>query len=99
VMVGVGGILAELGGGHTVRLAPVTLEVAREMIDEVKAFAVLRGYRKQPKGDLEALARVVQALSQLAAAEAVAEAEINPLLVQADGVVAVDALVALKPEG
>jgi acyl-CoA synthetase (NDP forming) len=99
VMVGVGGILAELGGGHAVRLAPVTLETAREMVDEVKAFAVLRGYRNQPKGDLEALARAVQALSQLAAVNAVAEAEINPLLVKADGVVAVDALVALNKEG
>lgn len=99
VMVGVGGILAELGGGHALRLAPVSLETAREMIDEVKAFAVLRGYRNKPKGDLEALARVVQALSQLAAAEAVAEAEINPLLVKSEGVVAVDALVALKDAG
>lgn len=96
VMVGVGGILAELGGGHAVRLAPVTLETAREMIDEVKAFAVLRGYRNKPRGDLEALARAVQALSQLACAESVQEAEINPLLVKTDGVVAVDALLSLK---
>lgn len=96
VMVGVGGILAELGGGHAVRLAPVSLETARGMIDEVKAFAVLRGYRNKPKGDLEALARAVQAMSQLACAEQVREAEINPLLVKTDGVVAVDALVSLK---
>lgn len=99
VMVGVGGILAELGGGHALRLAPVSLDTAREMIDEVKAFAVLRGYRNKPKGDLEALARVVQAMSQLAVADVVAEAEINPLLVKSDGVVAVDALVALNKTG
>jgi acyl-CoA synthetase (NDP forming) len=96
VMVGVGGILAELGGGHALRLAPVSLETAREMIDEVKAFAVLRGYRNKPKGDLEALARTVQAMSLLACAENVEEAEINPLLVKTDGVVAVDALLGLK---
>lgn len=96
VMVGVGGILAELGGGHAVRLAPVTLQTARDMIAEVAAFAVLRGYRNKPRGDLEALARVVQALSNLAGAEIVEEAEINPLLVKPDGVVAVDALLALK---
>ncbi len=96
VMVGVGGILAELGGGHAVRLAPVTLEAAREMIAEVRAFAVLRGYRNQPRGDLEALARAVQALSQLAAADEVQEAEINPLLVRQDGVVALDALLLLR---
>ena len=98
VMVGVGGILAELGGGHSVRLAPVSLDTAREMIDEVAAFAVLRGYRNKPKGDLEALARVVQAMSNLACAESVEEAEINPLLVKTDGVVAVDALLSLKKQ-
>ncbi len=69
------------------------------MIDEVKAFVVLRGYRNKPKGDLDALARVVRAMSLLAAAEVVADAEINPLLVKSDGVVAVDALVALNKTG
>ena len=98
VMVGVGGILAELGGGHALRLAPVSLDTAREMINEVKAFDVLRGYRNKPKGDLEALARVVQAMSNLACAASVEEAEINPLLVNTDGVVAVDALLSLKKQ-
>lgn len=98
VMVGVGGILAEIGGGHAVRLAPVSLDTAREMIGEVPGFAVLRGYRKRPAGDLEALARAVQALSMLACAttQTVLEAEINPLLVKTDGVVAVDALLVLQ---
>jgi len=98
VMVGVGGILAELGGGHAVRLAPVSLDTAREMINEVKAFDVLRGYRNKPKGDLDALARVVQAMSNLACAANVEEAEINPLLVKTDGVVAVDALLSLTKQ-
>lgn len=98
VMVGVGGILAELSGGHALRLAPVSLDAAREMINEVKAFDVLRGYRNKPKGDLEALARVVQAMSNLACAANVEEAEINPLLVNTDGVVAVDALLSLKKQ-
>ena len=43
VMVGVGGILAEIGGGHAVGLGPVSIETAREMIDEVPGVAVLRG--------------------------------------------------------
>ena len=98
VMVGVGGILAELGGGHALRLAPVSLDTACEMINEVKAFDVLRGYRNKPKGDLEALARVVQAMSNLACAANVEEAEINPLLVKTDGVVAVDALLSLTKQ-
>lgn len=98
VMVGVGGILAEIGGGHAVRLAPVSIETAREMIAEVPGFAVLRGYRNRPAGDLESLAQAVHALSLLACATAqtVLEAEINPLLVKTKGVVAVDALLVLQ---
>ena len=48
--------------------------------------------------DLDALARLVASVSQLAAFDAIAEAEINPALVQADGVVRLDALIRLGDE-
>ena len=66
------------------------------MIAGVKGFAAIRGYRNLPRGDLRALARAVSAVSRLCLAKGrpVREAEINPLIVKADGVVAVDALVA-----
>ena len=63
------------------------------MIGEVKAFATLRGFRGKPAGDLDALARAIVALSRLAETGDVAEAEVNPVIVRTDGVVAVDALV------
>ena len=96
VLVGAGGTLAELYRDFALRLAPVTLEEAHEMIAEVRGFAPLRGYRNAPRGDLEALARAVVTHSQLAARPEVLEAEINPLIVKADGVVGVDALVVLR---
>jgi acyl-CoA synthetase (NDP forming) len=98
VMVGAGGILAELYNDVVVRLAPVDEAGALEMIAQVKGFAPLRGYRGQPKGDLAALARAVAALSRLAllAGRPVREAEANPVIVKAAGAVAVDALVVLK---
>ena len=97
VLVGAGGVLSELYRDVALRLAPVTPEEAAEMIAEVKGFAPLRGYRNLPQGDLKALARVVSAVSSLALArERISEAEINPLLVKAQGVVAVDALVVRK---
>jgi acetate---CoA ligase (ADP-forming) len=96
VLVGAGGTLAELYDDVAVRLAPITLEEAREMIAEVRGFAPLRGYRNMPRGDLEALARAVVAHSQLAARPEVLEAEINPLIVKAEGVVGVDALVVSR---
>ncbi|MHA1569320.1 MAG: acetate--CoA ligase family protein, partial [Alphaproteobacteria bacterium] len=93
VVLGMGGTLAEIYADTAIRLAPVTTAEAREMIAEVRGLALLRGYRNLPDGDLAALAETVAAVSWLAAAEpAVAEAEINPLIVKAagEGVVAVD---------
>jgi acyl-CoA synthetase (NDP forming) len=95
VVLGVGGVLAEVYRDFAVRLAPVAVEDAARMIEEVKGLAVIRGYRGMPPGDTAALARAVAAFSQLAALEPrVAEAEINPLIVKAEGegVVAVDGL-------
>ena len=68
------------------------------MIAQVKGFAAIRGYRNLPRGDVAALARAVSALSRLAlvTGRPVQEAEINPLIVRADSVVAVDALVVRK---
>jgi succinyl-CoA synthetase beta subunit len=45
----------------------------------------LAGWRNLPRGDLDALARAVVAVSHLATLEGVAEAEINPLIIHAEG--------------
>ena len=95
VVIGVGGVLAEIYKDFAMRLAPVTPETALQMIEEVKGLAVIRGYRGMTKGDCKALAAAVAAFSQLAAFEDIAEAEINPLIVkkEGEGVVAVDGLI------
>jgi acetate---CoA ligase (ADP-forming) len=93
VVVGAGGVLAELYKDVAMALAPVTEEEALRLVERVQALAVLRGYRNLPRGDVSALARAVAALSRLSSVPAVREAEINPLIVTADGVLAVDALV------
>jgi acyl-CoA synthetase (NDP forming) len=97
VMVAAGGVLTEIYRDRSLRLAPVDLAEAHAMIAEVTALKMLAGYRGRPAGDLAALAHAIVALSQLALVHdpVVAEAEINPLIVQAQGVVAVDALVWL----
>lgn len=99
VMLAAGGVLTEIYRDRSVRLAPVTLDTAREMIAEVKALQALAGYRGKPAGDLDALACALVALSALAGDPDVAEAEVNPLLVRAagQGVLAVDAVVRLTP--
>ncbi|HTQ73712.1 MAG TPA: acetate--CoA ligase family protein [Burkholderiales bacterium] len=98
VLVGAGGTLAEIYRDFALSLAPVSEDEATAMIEKVKGLAIVRGYRNLPRGDLRALARAVAAVSRLALVPGwpVADAEINPLIVKGDGVVAVDALVALK---
>ncbi len=93
ITVAAGGVMTEIYNDAAVRPAPVSLEMAREMVDEVKAFALLRGYRGKPTGDVEALAKAVVAVSSLAAIDVVEEAEMNPVLVEAEGVVFLDALI------
>ena len=97
VMVAAGGVLTEIERDRSLRLAPVELAAARAMLAEVRGLVALSGYRGRRRGDLDALAATIVALSQLAHDPAIAEAEINPLIVLPDGegVVAVDALVKL----
>lgn len=97
VMLAAGGVFTELYRDRTLRLAPVDHDGARAMIAEVRAMQILAGYRGKPKGDLDALADAIVAVSRLAALSdrLVLDAEINPVLVlpAGEGVVAVDALV------
>jgi len=97
VMLGMGGVLAELKRSFCVRLAPASLETAREMIAALPELRMLQGFRNLPRGDVEALARAIRALSLLACLppEMVAEAEINPLIIRPEGqgAVSVDGLI------
>ncbi len=97
IILGAGGITAELSPDFAIRLAPVTLEQAHAMIAEVRVTKLIKGFRGLPKGDCEALAQAVVAFSKLAAVTGVnvLEAEINPLFVQSNKVLAVDGLVRL----
>lgn len=97
IMLAAGGIWAEVARDRSIRLAPVTVASAREMILEVRALKIVTGLRGRERGDLEALADAVSALSQLAIRPElrVCEAEVNPLMVmrEGQGVLAVDALI------
>jgi acetate---CoA ligase (ADP-forming) len=98
VLVAAGGIYTEIYRDRSLRLAPVDADTAGEMIAEVRGLKLLTGYRGKPAGDIAALAQAIAALSRLAADPAVAEAEVNPLIVspRGAGVVAVDAVVTMR---
>lgn len=100
IMVGLGGIFAEVLRDVSFRLAPITLSEAHEMIRELRAFALLDGARGKPKADVDALARTLTRLSALALdlKDELAELDINPLFVfpAGRGVLAGDALIKPK---
>ena len=98
ISVGVGGVMTEIYKDLSLRPAPVTVPQATAMLREVQAFALVRGYRGAPTGDLEALAEAVARLSLLALDPCVQEAEINPMLIMPEGrgACALDALIITR---
>jgi acyl-CoA synthetase (NDP forming) len=96
LVVAPGGTLAELIGGAARRMLPLHAGEARAMLDELRIAPLLRGYRGGAAADLDAAAAAIEALAQLAVAcgDAVADVEINPLVVHpaGEGVTAVDGL-------
>lgn len=100
VAFGLGGVFTELLNDVTHRFAPFGVEAAREMIDEIKGAALLKGYRGRPVLDIPALADALSRVSLLIAdhADRIVEIDINPLFVgeAGKGVAAADALIVLK---
>lgn len=96
VMVGFGGIYAEVLKDVAVQVAPVSEAEATRMIRSLKMFPLLDGVRGQPIADVQAAARTVARLSEFACrhAQDVAEIDMNPILVkpEGEGVLVLDAL-------
>lgn len=97
VMVGLGGVTAELFRDVAIRLAPVDEMEAERMLRQLKSFALLDGWRGAPKADLAAATKAIAAISRLAAANAdrIETIEVNPLRVldAGKGAIALDAVV------
>lgn len=98
VMVGIGGVLAEVIADVSFRITPIQPIDAEEMIDELSAKALLGPFRGSQAVDQSALVKVICALSDFAKAmPGLVSAELNPLIVTPEGtLVAVDALVEIE---
>jgi acyl-CoA synthetase (NDP forming) len=100
LMVGFGGIYAEILNDTTIALGPLDAEAAAVMIRSLRGAPLLRGARNRPPLDLAGAAAFAARLSALAASHPeIAEVEVNPLLVLRDRVVALDARVILAETG
>lgn len=107
ILLGMGGVAAELFSDTTLRLLPpgqgLTRQAAFEMIQRLKTAPLLQGYRGRPVADVDALADAIVAFSRMVVAlgDRLVEAEINPVFVlpQGQGVVAVDGVAILAGGG
>ena len=97
VAFGPGGVLAELIGEATFRIAPLTDADVDELVSTGKAGRLVAGYRGAPPADTAALADLLARLSRLGEdLPEVAELDLNPVLAGPDGCVAVDARIRLS---
>jgi hypothetical protein len=94
VIVGLGGILAEVLDDVAVRLAPLDAASAAGMLDELRGTAVLAGVRGRGGIDRPSVVGAIVALGDLLAGDpTILEVDCNPLISGPDGTAAVDALV------
>ena len=94
VLVGLGGVLAEVLDDVSVRLAPVSADQARSMLDELRGHAVLAGVRGGPPANEDALADLLVGLGHfLVARPDILEVDLNPVISGPSGATIVDALI------
>jgi len=100
VMFGLGGVFVEVLKDVTFRVAPISIDCALGMQQEIKGYPMLQGVRGERRRDQEALALVISRLSQLVADldDEIAETDANPILLyeEGKGCRVVDARVILK---
>jgi acetyltransferase len=99
ILFGEGGVAVERRRDRVVGLPPLNRVLSRDMIRRTRVADLLQAYRDVPAADLDAVADVLERLGQLALdLPQVRELDINPLLADADGVLALDARISLSSE-
>ena len=95
---GAGGTAVEVINDKALALPPLDLQLASDLVARTRVSRLLKAYRDVPAADEHAVALVLVKLAQLAAdVPEVRELDLNPLLADSEGVIAVDARVAVAP--
>ena len=98
VLFGMGGIYTEVLKDRALGLPPMNHLLARRLMEETKAYALLKGYRNRPAANIERLEEMIIRLSQLLIDfPEIAELDMNPVLIKDGDPVAVDARILLFP--
>lgn len=97
ILFGQGGTAVEVIGDRALALPPLNATLARDLISQTRVHRLLCGYREQPPIDMPALELALVKLSQLAAdVPEILELDINPLLADEHGVLALDARIRIE---
>jgi acetyltransferase len=97
VLFGHGGTAVEVLRDRVVGIPPLNLLLARDMIERTQVHRLLRGYRDRPPANIEAIATTLVRLSQLVTwLDRIVELDINPLLADPNGVIALDARIVVS---
>ena len=97
LMFGLGGVFVEVLKDVTFRIAPITEQDAREMITEVKAYPILKGYRGQHPADIDSIVKILLNTSRLVMDhQEINELDLNPIMVYKKGAKTVDARIILE---
>jgi acetyltransferase len=98
ILFGAGGVSAEVVADKSIGLPPLNAPLARDMIRQTRVSRLLAGYRDRKPADLNAITDVLVSVSNLMAdLPEVQELDINPLLADAEGVIALDARIGVQP--
>jgi len=96
LLFGAGGTAVEVVADTAIALPPLDLKLARDLIEQTRIAKLLRGYRDRAAADIDAIALTLVRVSQMVVdCPEIAALDINPLLADADGVVALDARVVV----
>jgi len=98
ILFGAGGTATEIINDTAVALPPLDTALARDLMAQTRIYKLLEGYRDRPAADLDGIAEALVRLSQLVVdCPAVMELDINPLLADEMGVIALDARIRIDP--
>jgi acetyltransferase len=99
ILFGQGGTAVEVVRDKALALPPLDLALAHDLIGQTRVARLLAAYRSEPAADVDAVALTLVKLSQLAAdIPEIRELDLNPLLADKDGVIAIDARIRIAAE-
>jgi len=98
ILFGQGGIAVEVTADRALALPPLNMVLARDVVSRTRVAKLLAGYRNRPPADIDAICRTLIRISNLIADfPEIIELDINPLLADENGVIALDARMRVAP--